>query len=273
MILIFDTFGGLCNQFFEINSGINFCIINNIKFSFRYCSFRNNNLLTWHKKNFEELFDSEFLKPYHPLYIDFKEITLTKDNTYNYENTLNSNAILNSEDDILTQLINFNKEYIMLKQFWKTYKFRNIIDNVNNKITPSKKLLDKYLEIKKHIFHSNEPYNFIHYRYEKDFTNYFNLNNIENLKDLILKPKFKDPSLKIYIATTNIHTLIDLNDVDIKDIIVTKNDSQLLDYNFEEKAFIDFMIGKNSIEVYGHSKSSFSVMLNNLKKTKNYYNS
>ena len=31
MIIIFDTFGGLCNQFYDINCGINFCIINNIK--------------------------------------------------------------------------------------------------------------------------------------------------------------------------------------------------------------------------------------------------
>ena len=31
------------------------------------------------------------------------------------------------------------------------------------------------------------------------------------------------------------------------------------------------MIGKNSAEIYGHSKSSFSQVLNNLKNTDNYY--
>ena len=42
--------------------------------------------------------------------------------------------------------------------------------------------------------------------------------------------------------------------------------------NFEEKAFIDFMIGKNAQEVYGHNKSSFSLLLNFIKNTNNYYN-
>ena len=35
----------------------------------------------------------------------------------------------------------------------------------------------------------NEPYNFIHYRYEVDFTNYFKV-NVENLDILISKIKF-----------------------------------------------------------------------------------
>jgi hypothetical protein len=42
-------------------------------------------------------------------------------------------------------------------------------------------------------------------------------------------------------------------------------------YNYEEKAFIDYMIGLNSSEIYGHSKSSFSYMLNGIKGTNNYY--
>ena len=35
-IIIFDTFCGLCNQFYDIQKGINFCLKNNIKFTFRY---------------------------------------------------------------------------------------------------------------------------------------------------------------------------------------------------------------------------------------------
>ena len=41
--------------------------------------------------------------------------------------------------------------------------------------------------------------------------------------------------------------------------------------NFEEQAFIDFLIGKDSYELYGHSKSSFSRVLNSSKQTNNYY--
>jgi hypothetical protein len=45
----------------------------------------------------------------------------------------------------------------------------------------------------------------------------------------------------------------------------------LLDLNFEQRAFIDYMFGLNSVECFGHSNSSFSVMINNLKNTNNYY--
>ena len=46
---------------------------------------------------------------------------------------------------------------------------------------------------------------------------------------------------------------------------------ELKDYNFEELAFVDYMFGLHSNEVFGHKKSSFSNMLNHLKKTSNYY--
>ena len=39
----------------------------------------------------------------------------------------------------------------------------------------------------------------------------------------------------------------------------------------EEQAFIDFLIGKHAEEVYGHSKSSFSWLLNASKNSNNYY--
>jgi hypothetical protein len=47
MLLIFDTKGGLCNQFYDIMNGINFCLKYNIFFTFRYCSFRNEDLKSW----------------------------------------------------------------------------------------------------------------------------------------------------------------------------------------------------------------------------------
>ena len=45
----------------------------------------------------------------------------------------------------------------------------------------------------------------------------------------------------------------------------------LLDLNFEQRAFIDYMFGLNSVECYGNNKSSFSIMINVIKKTNNYY--
>ena len=267
MILIFDTFGGLCNQFYDIYCGINFCIINNIKFSFRYCSFRDNTLINWYNEPFDKLFDMSFLEKYKHLYVNYDILNLTNENTFNFNSAV---AYTIFTDNFLIEIMNIDKEYIILKQFWAVYKFKEIKDNVH--IQPSARIMDIYNTIKSKIFNTNEQYNFIHYRYEHDFTNYFNV-EIENLKSLILKLKstFKNPNLKIYIATSNIKQLIDLNDVDLCNIVLTKNEDELTNYNFEELAFIDYMFGLNSNEIFGHSKSSFSHAINHSKNTSNYY--
>lgn len=57
MIIVIDTFGGLCNQFYDINCVINFCLINIFNFTLRYCSFRNNYLISWYNENFNKLFN------------------------------------------------------------------------------------------------------------------------------------------------------------------------------------------------------------------------
>ena len=46
MIFVFDTFGGLCNQFHDINFGINFCITPKIilKFSHFFYKFYKKNI-------------------------------------------------------------------------------------------------------------------------------------------------------------------------------------------------------------------------------------
>jgi hypothetical protein len=174
-------------------------------------------------------------------------------------------------DDFLQKV--GNKEYIIMKQFVGLYQFYHIVDNVNSKILPSQRIMDLYNIIKNKILFPNEKYNFIHYRYESDFTNFFNF-DVENLKSLIIriKHKFKNPNLRIYIATSNIKKIIDMNDPYICNIIVTKNEDELENYNFEELAFVDYMFGLNSDEVFGHNKSSFSHMLNSLKNTENFYN-
>lgn len=273
MILIFDTFSGLCNQMYDIFYGINFCIINNINFTFRYCSFREKNLVDWYNEKFEKLFDSSFLKKYE-LYVDYNTI----ENNINEYNSFNLNCercitIFKNDDDIFEQLKNINKEYIILKQFWSIAGNKiQEVEQLYPLLLPSNILMDVYNTIKIKILNTDEQYNFIHYRYEQDFINHFKC-NVEYLKPLILniKQKFKNPNLRIYIATSNITKLIDLNDPELNNMILTKNEDELTKYNFEELAFIDYMFGLNSNEVFGHSKSSFSHMLNNLKRQNNYY--
>jgi len=270
MILIFDTNGGLCNQFYDIVNAINFCLTHNIYFTFRNCVFRYDNLVEFYNQPFEKLFDTSFLDQY-SLYINYYTIkdNLTNNNCFNLHDNILAYIFFN-KNDIYNQLINLNKEYIVLKQFWSLYEF-NVdtyqIQNIN--ILPSKNIMDKYIELKNLIV-NNRPYNFIHYRYEIDFTNHFKI-NIESLDSLLERLKFQNNELNIYIATTNIKYLLNLNDTKYHNILY-KNDDLLLDFNFEERAFIDYMFGINSSECYGHINSSFSYVINQKKLTNNYYN-
>jgi len=271
MIIIFDTFSGICNQFYDIQCAINFCLIHNIQFSFRYCSLREDNLVNWYNQKFDTLFNIEKLKDvinYTNLYVDYESLHLTDENTFNI---IGARSIELFTDNFLDEIKSINKEFIVLKQFWATYKFKQITTDMNLHILPCDRLMNVYRHLKPNIIHDNEPYNFLHYRYEHDFTSHFNV-QVEDLKTLILRIKnnFKNPNLKIYIATHNIKQLININDPELSNIILFKNDD-LNGYNYEEKAFIDYMIGLNSNEVYGHSNSSFSHMLNGLKGTNNYY--
>ena len=269
-ILIFDTTTGLCNQFYDIVNGINFCLKHNITFTFRYCAFRNKNLTSWKKKPFNELFDTSFLNQY-KLYIDYNTIKddITNENCFNKDGNLVGHQFL-KEDDILGQLTNLNKKYIVIPQIWWVYKFRDFVDNtIFNRILPSKHLMDRYVEIKNTVV-NDQQYNFIHYRYEHDFKNYFNL-TIESLDSVLKKVRFKEKNLKIFIATSNIHKLINLKNPKYNKLLY-KDDNLLLDLNYEQCAFIDYMFGLGAQECYGHKNSSFSVMLNTIKNTENYYN-
>jgi hypothetical protein len=280
MILIFSTSGGLCNQFFDIVYAINFCVYYNYQFSFKYCSFRNKDLISWVYQDFNKLFDiSEILKESKNLYIDQIDlIEITEENTYNFSNNYSDNSKLfgNTQTDLISVLNKIDKKYIMIPLF---RMFKSTINRkcMMDKILPSIRLINLYNNIKNKLLNNNEKYNFIHYRYEHDFVNYYGI-KIEPFKDLYLrlKNKFKNTTLKIYIATSNFKSIIDLNDIDLNDPdfnqIITKNEDELVDYNFEELAFIDFMFGKNSEEVYGHKQSSFSYTLNNMKGINNYYN-
>jgi hypothetical protein len=267
-IFIFDTRGGLCNQFYDINCGINFCLLHNFKFTFRYCLFRNADLISWYERNFEDLFDTKMFEKYDN-YIKFETLELTDDNTYNLHDIRECRTFLTK--NYLEELLKIDKPYIVLKQIHGVYKFHKIIDNVYPHILPSKKLLNLYEKIKSTLLLDTEKYNFIHYRYEIDFTSYFKI-KVDILENVISNTidKFKNPNLKIYIATSNIKNVIN-KESKFYDKIIMKNEDELREYNFEELAFVDYMFGLHSNEVFGHKKSSFSNMLNHLKKTSNYY--
>lgn len=268
MIILFDTNGGLCNQFYDICNGIHFCLQHNLQFTFRYCAFRDDTLMNWFQAPFEKLFDTSFLNQY-PLYIRYHDLKdkVTKENCYNFNSRLLAHLVLN-EENIVDQLIQLDKEYVVLCQFWSLYKFKNITDySIYSHLFPSNDIMKKYRNIKNNII--GEPYNYIHYRYEKDFTTYFNV-TVESLDCLLEKIPFKNNQLKIFIATSNLQNVIDLHQSKYKHLLY-KNEEMLSDLNFEQRAFIDYMFGLNSVECFGHRKSSFSVMINHIKQTNNYY--
>ena len=267
MILIFDTYGGLCNQFYDIITGINFCLKHQISFTFRHCSFRNDNLCSWFQQPFEKLFDTTFLKQY-PLYIDYHDIeqNITNENCFNFNGKIRTIECFNNHN-IPHQLQLLNQDYIVLSQHWAVFGFNEPIDpDIRLKILPSRYLLEQYEDIHKTLL-DGEPYNFLHYRYESDFTDYFQC-TIEKLDLLLDRITFKQKQ-KIYIATSNIQNVLNLKE-NTHDIIY-KDEEKLCDLNFEEKAFIDYMFGLHSIESYGHSKSSFSCMINSIKNCPNFF--
>jgi hypothetical protein len=264
VVLIFDTHAGLCNQMYDIHNGINFCLHHNFFFTFRYCHFRTDNLINWYNKPFEELFDLQFLNKYN-LYINYETIQndITEENCYNY-NSISSVHHFDCNKCLLEQINNLDKKYVVLKQFWYLNAFRNISDNtIIDSLLPSKHIIEKYNQIK-NMF--NEPYNFIHYRYEVDFTSHHHC-SVPSLDTLLQTISFKNNNLKIYIATNNIKNVLDVTKYTN---IIYKNDDELNDFNFEQKAFIDYIIGINSTEAYGHRKSSFSLFICT-SKGNNYY--
>ena len=283
MILIFDVGGGLCNQIFDINCSIDIAIKYNFKFTFRYCSFRLENLTTFdNNKSFNDLFDETIYYKFEN-FIPFKNISLllNNDNTINYIST-KVNRWANDEEHLINMLnmipINTNKKYIIIKQIVSIYNLNTIKNNIYSIINPNNKIMNIYFHIQKYIL--PQKYNLIHYRYENDFTNFFNIENIKSLDYLMENIHFKNKNLKIYVACSNLKSLSktvyllkdfsQYTNIIIKDDYLEKNN--LHNLNFEEKAFIEFMIGKNAEEVYGHNKSSFSLLLNFMKNTHNFYN-
>jgi hypothetical protein len=268
MFLIFDTYAGLCNQMYDINAAINFCIINNIEFTFRYAALRTKyDLTTWYNTEFKNIFNDSFITT--SLYKPYFTIQSNESNTYHYNSDVRCIGWLNLDKALYPQLEKVDKTFIVMKQFWAVYKNFKDVECLYNQILPSvdlKSLYQRYITLPK-------KYNLIHYRYERDFIEHFNIKNHRKLCDIIENYKFKDNTLPIYIATYEITKIpkeyftkkvTDYNNILLKNVNING-------YNFEELAFIDFMIGKNAQEIVGHPRSSFSVLLNSAHQTNNYY--
>ena len=206
MILIFDTFCGLCNQILDIQCALNFCINHNLKFTFRHCNFRNtkDNRLFFDVP-FQQLFNPEVFKIY-TNYIDYNSLKndINKNNTYNYENK-RSIELFSNENQTLEFIKNNNNKYIILKQFFSLCKANSYLKKYYVKIKPNSKLFSIFLNLKNNFLPTK--YNFIHFRYESDFTSFFNIETVFSIDNLLKRIKFKNPNLKTYIACYNIKSL------------------------------------------------------------------
>ena len=274
MILVIDTFGGLCNQMMDIKSIVSFADKYNFNFSFRFANFRHIDLLTWYNINFNELFDENFLSN-NKNYIKFNDISekINNKNTYNFESTC-VNKLFNKTNNtnLSNEIKTINKEYIILKQFWCLFDWSDNVKNIN--ILPNKKIKDIYDKYSFETFQNNK-YNFLHFRFENDFKNYFKLSDNDlDLEFIFNKINFKN-NYPIYLATYYILLTKKNKEICKKNNFINKDEfinSEYKSINYEECAFIDYLIGLNAEEVYGHNKSSFSTTLNTIKKTSNYYN-
>ena len=264
MIILFETYAGLCNQMFDILSAVFFMKDSDFQYSFRSASFRRSNLVHFYNVPFFKLFSEEpFLseKNYIPYFSIVDKVN--RINTFNFDG---KRAIsIWKPENFKKDIFELSKKYkyIVIKQLWPLHlaSFKN--SDILEWVKPNKELLDTYDRIKEKIQIPKE-YIFLHYRYERDFIKFFQI-KIPNINDILKKINSKKKP--IYIASTNIDQLLEKKEY----YIFYKNENELIKFNFEEKAMIDFLFGLDSHEIYGNRKSSFSNVLNDIKGTNNYY--
>ena len=266
-IIILDTVAGLCNQMMDIETFVSFCVENDYGFSFRHCSFRNKDLRTFYPVEFESLFDVSSFKNL-PKYSYYSELDFKGGNTLDVwpcEIKTSHEAI-----DFLKS-VDGKYSHIFVTQFWPLFNYKTSRIHGDIKIEPSLKIKEFFKEIKNTL---PKKYNFLHYRYESDFMKHFKIDakEIKNTKlsSLLKKNIFKN-DLPIYLSCSKpLNALKEISVRDRKNIFY--NDETLLThFNFEESAYVDYLIGEGAEEVFGHSKSSFSFRLNSVKNSSNFY--
>lgn len=271
MLLIVDTFCGLVNQFYDILFTISFCRDENLKYSFRHCSFRKPVLFGWYDRPFGDLFDDTRLKE-DPLYVPFESIEglITAENSFNQEGKKGLEVFPSKQfkDNIYA----LGKEYVFIKQIWPLllYKMPFIINYIHY-VTPNKELEKIFQDARDKLIHPKEKYNCLHYRYEIDFTSHFRT-TVDSLQETLSSVKYQNPRYRLFVATSSIDKLLDLDDPKYSNLVY-KNENELAALNYEQRAFIDFMFCCGSEEVIGHSKSSFSAMLSRMGIRTTFYDS
>ena len=272
--IVLDTWSGLTNQMGDLNDGINFCIYHNLTFSVRNSAFRKeHDLSSWYHVKFERLFDSSFLNSL-ALYVDFNliESKMVDGNTLNRNGAISVHRLFDIKKPLFAELMKLPTKYhyVVLKQcFIRCAPPIRKVD-LFEIIKPSIPLIQDYKAITSTLFYPKEKYNFLHYRYEKDFTKYFHVQNYD-LITLINNIKYMNNSLRLYVAGSGVDKLLTSGKYDSNKILF-KKDSGSKHLNFEEWAMIDLLIGKEAEEVFGHNLSMFSNVLNNYHHTLNYYN-
>jgi hypothetical protein len=270
-VLVLDAHAGLCNQMMDIESLVNFAVENHYQFCFRYCSFRNSHLTSWAHSEFGSLFDEREFQDL-PGYLCFKK------------NTFKNSKVWNSEGKGLTGLINAGEEimplayqydFMVISAGWPVLGVPKFRLGLNKRIKPARYILRKYKKLRAIL---PEKYNFLHYRYEHDFTSHFSAESPENsfpiLQEILDAKLFSNMEIPIYIAASGLASLPKPHlkeDITRQKNIIFTDEKRKDGFNYEASAYLDFLIGEQAVEVFGHSRSSFSVRLNNIKNSRNFY--
>ena len=285
-VLIFNLSGGFSDMKKNLLAITLFTKEHNYTFTIKNCTARPQ-LLDLNKTKIDEeiikngymydvknLFDEKTFFIYDN-YISFETIDSCVQNTFDF-NAIHNPAYVFQDRNHLTNykdiLNKIDKPYIYMGGHFCFYSGYNITrllysKEFNDTIIPSSKIWNEYNDFMSKI---DFQYNFIHFRYENDMkillSKKSNIKSLDyKLSNVIKLNKFQNNNLKIYVATSDIENLIE---TPLDNIFYNKNKCKF----FDENAFIDFLIGLNSVEVLGFSYSGFSVCLNKLKNTHKYYN-
>jgi hypothetical protein len=200
------------------------------------------------------------------------------------KNSFKNSKVWNSEGKGLTGLIKAGEEiiplayqydFMIISAGWPVLGVPKLALGLNKRIKPTSYILKKYEDLKANL---PEKYNFLHYRYEHDFISHFSAESPANtfpiLQKILDAKLFSNTDMPIYIAASRLDTLpmshLKGDITEQKNILFT-DETKIDGFNFEASAYLDFLIGEQAVEVFGHSRSSFSVRLNNIKNSRNFY--
>jgi hypothetical protein len=257
----------------DITASVAFALSNNLRFCFRSCSSRNPDLTSWSEQDFDYLFDeSPFIN--FEGYLPFQEIKITGESIWNGDGKCCVEYGLSCSELVD---ISHQHSFVVVKQAWPIIDWQanaKLISMIPYPL-PSENVLQKYRNAVPSL---PGKYNFLAYRYEHDFVNYFSKafpgTRFPMLHDILSANLFVDLELPIYLACSRPTELSAPHlkaPIDSFLNLVFVDESLFVETNFEIGAYVDFLIGLESQEVLAHSRSAFGRTLNSMHKTSNYY--